>query len=107
MNILIPYTVEERIQHWAHNCIKKNGRHFASSTDTLEGLRYVKATIPYKRERAITWEPQLPTFCRMDARDVGKDQGVRNKNSQAGHCYIKTYTVNHQLIDGGAFTGKL
>ena len=32
---------------------------FSSSTDALEGLRYMKAAAPKKIETAITWEPQV------------------------------------------------
>jgi len=35
----------------------------SSSTDALEGLRYMNSTAPMKRETAITWKPQLIDDC--------------------------------------------
>ena len=44
----------------------------------------------------------------MDAEDVGKDQGVRNKDCQGGNYDIDTHNnENHQLIDRGVCAGEL
>lgn len=105
-------TIDEEIHHWPHNDVKNSGYFILSQRPSRRRLKYINAADPKKRQTdyvgAAGTEGFGPGIGRMDAQNAGEDLGIRNEESETGHCYVHAHhDKNNQFIDKGACAGEL